>query len=324
MSTEINSQSADSLFLVETPPFLHSGRTVRRMSLDTCLGLLPAGIMAVVTFGLPALWTICLSAGTAVLVEAGCQHLAGRRIRVEDGTALATGIIFAFLLPAEAPWWLTLVGSAFCMIFGKHVFGGIGASPLCAPLVGWAAMTVAWPAFMDAHAVVLHTDLIDPLLKLKYYGVNSLPADSHLSLLLGQQLGGLGASQAGLVALGGVYAVARQAVRVEAVAGFLAGVLGLALVFWLIDPAKYASPELYLLTGSTVFAAFFLITDHSSTPVGSTGLACSGLLAGCLAVLIRVFGVYPDGAPFAILVANLFTPVLDMIRPAVYGKKRGK
>ncbi len=322
MSGTSNGPTAENLFLIETPPFLHNGYTVRRMSLDTCLALLPAGIMSVVTFGLPALWTICLAVGTAILTEVACQHIVGRRIRVDDGTALIAGLLFAFLLPAGAPWWLVLVGTAFMMVFGKHVFGGIGAAPFCAPLIGWAALTVAWPTFMDAHAVVLNTDLFDPLLKLKYAGAHSLPEGSELSLLLGKQLGGLGATQVGLLALGGLYVAARRAVRFEATFGFLVGVLGLGTVFWCIDPGRYVSPELYLLTGSTVLAAFFLITDHSSTPVASVGLLLSGLLAGCMTVLIRVYGAYPDGAPFAILVTNLFTPVFDMIRPAPYGKRR--
>ncbi len=322
MSGTITGPAADNLFLVETPPFLHNGYTVRHMSLDTCLALLPAGIMSVVTFGLPALWTICLAAGTAILTEAACQHVVGRRIRVDDGTALVAGLLFAFLLPAGAPWWLVMIGAVFMMVFGKHVFGGIGATPFCAPLIGWAALTVAWPTFMDAQAVVLNTDLFDPLLRLKYYGVNSLPGGSEQALLLGGQLGGLGATQVGLLALGGLYVVARRAVRLESAFGFLAGVLILGSVYWCIDPARYASPELYLLTGSTMLAAFFLITDHSSTPVGSVGMALSGLLAGCLVVLIRVYGTYPDGVPFAILVTNLFTPVFDMIRPAPYGKRR--
>ncbi len=309
------------LFVVDTPPYMRSGTTLHTMSRDTVLALVPAAVCAFFAFGLAPLRVMALAAGTAILVEALCQRMAGRDIRIHDGTALVTGLLFAFLLPAGAPWWLAVIGAALTMALGKHVFGGLGCNPLCPPLVGWAAMTISWPTQMDPGAMTLNTQFIDPLLRLKYFGPASLPAGSDLSLLLGQQLGGLGSAQVAAVLAGGLFLLARRLIRWEIPLSFLLGVLIVGGIYWHVDPQVHVAPHLYFLTGSTIFAAFFLATDHPSSPVGSVGMALYGLLGGALVVLIRVYGIYPDSAPFAVLLASLLTPAFDMIRPAPYGKR---
>ncbi len=310
------------LFVVDTPPYLHRGYTLHTMSRDMVIALLPAMIMSVFTFGLAPLRVLALAAGSAVLAEALFQRIAKRDIRIHDGTALVTGLLLACLLPPGAPWWLVIIGCALSLALGKHIFGGLGCNPLCPPLVGWAALTLSWPTYMDPSAVTLQTELIDPLLRLKYFGVDSLPAGSELSLFLGQQLGGLGSSQVAAVAAGGLFLLLRRAIRWEIVVAFLAGVLLTGSLYWFLYPGQQPEPLLYLATGSTVFAAFFLATDHPSSPVGGVGMALYGLLGGALVVLIRVYGVYPDSAPYAVLLASLLTPIFDLIRPAPYGKGR--
>ena len=333
MTQELKTQNLTPLntrpqFVVDTPPYLHRGYTMSGMMRDTLIAMLPAAALAAYYFGIPALRVMALAAGTACLTEALWQKLLGREIRVYDGTALVSGLLFAFLLPAGAPWWLVVTGSALSIIFGKQIFGGLGCNPLCTPLVGWAIMTVAWPTFMDPTAMNLHSAFIDPLVRMKYFGWTALAPDSELPLLLGEQLGGLGSAQVGAVLLGGLFLAARKTVRWEIPAAYLIGVLGLGFIFFQfgeamgVNPASTPAPHLYLLTGSTVFAAFFLATDHSSSPVATGGMFVYGLFAGCMTVLIRVFGMYPDGAPFAVLLAGLITPMCDLIRVAPYGKRR--
>lgn len=315
-------------FVVDTPPYMHRGYTMSGMTRDALIALLPAAALAAYHFGLPALRVMALAAGAACLTEAVWQKLLGREIRVYDGTALVAGLLFAFLLPAGAPWWLVVTGAVLSIIFGKQIFGGLGCNPLCTPLVGWAIMMVAWPTFMDPTAMNLQSAFIDPLIRLKYFGGGSLAPGSELPLLLGEQLGGLGSAQVGAVLLGGLYLAARKAVRWEIPAAFLVGILGLGFFFYQfgaaigVNPAATPEPHLYLLTGSTLFAAFFLATDHTSSPVGPGGMVVYGLFAGCMTVLIRIFGVYSDGAPFAVLLAGLLTPMCDLIRVAPYGKRR--
>lgn len=316
------------LFVVDTPPFFHRNYTLQGMMRDTFIALVPAMALAVYTYGLPALRVMLLAMGTSVLAEAVWERLLGRPLRVWDGTALISGLLFAFLLPAGAPWWLVVVGSVFMIIIGREVFGGHGANPLCPPLVGWAAMTVAWPVYMDPTAMNLMSSLTDPLLKLKYFGAASLPEGCELSLFMGQQLGGLGSSQIAAVLVGGIFLVLRCGARWEVPFFFLLSVFFFGLFFWYfnvplgIDPAKTPAPHLYLLTGSTVFVAFFLATEYSSSPASIPGLFLYGLIGGLMVVLIRIFGIYPDGAPFAVLVASLGSPLYDLIRPKPFGMKK--
>ena len=315
-------------FVVETPPYIHCLYTMNTMMRDTCIALLPAALLAIWTFGVPAFRVMALSAAAAVFAEAVWQRLLGQRLRVYDGTALVTGLLFAFLLPAGAPWWLVLVGSMLTVILGKQVFGGLGANPLCPALIGWALMTIAWPVQMDPAAMNLQSSLIEPLTRMKFFGYAALPPDSELPFFLGQQLGGLGSAQIAAVLAGGLFLAARRAIRWEIPLAFIIGVLVTGLVFWQfgkawgVNPDLTPPPHLYLLTGSTLFVAFFLATDHSSSPVAPMGLLAYGLLAGFMVVIIRIFGIYPDGAPFAVLVASLGTPLFDLIRIAPYGKRR--
>lgn len=333
MTQELKTQNLTPLntrpqFVVDTPPYLHRGYTMSGMLRDGIIALLPAAALAVYYFGIPALRVMALAAGTACLTEALWQKLLGRAVTIYDGTALVTGLLFAFLLPAGAPWWLVVTGAILTIILGKQVFGGLGCNPLCPPLVGWAIVTVAWPTFMDPTAMNLQSAFIDPLLRIKYFGWTSLAPDSELPLLLGQQLGGLGSAQIGAVLLGGVYLAMRTTARWEIPLAYCAGVLAVGFLFYQfagamgVNPASAPPPHLYLLTGSTIFAAFFLATDHSSSPVATGGMLLYGFFAGGMTVLIRIFGIYPDGAPFAILLAGLITPMCDLIRVAPYGKRR--
>lgn len=315
------------LFVVDTPPFFHWNYTLQGMMRDTFIALVPAMALAVYFYGFPALRVMLLAMGTSLLTEAVWERLLGRPLRIWDGTSLISGLLFAFLLPAGAPWWLVIFGSIFMILIGREVFGGFGANPLCPPLVGWAAMTVAWPLFMDPTAMNLYSDLTDPLLKLKYFGAASLPEGIELSLLKGEQLGGLGSTQIAAVMAGGIFLLLRRAIRWEVPVFFLLTVLFFSWMFWQfngafgIDPSRTPAPHLYLLTGSTMFAAFFLATEHSSSPVSAPGLILYSFIAGAMVVFIRIFGVYPDGAPFAVLVASLGSPLYDLIRPKPFGKR---
>ena len=319
---QTDTTSLKPLFVVETPPYIHRGVTIHGMMRDTVLALLPAMALALMAHGVAAFRVMALAAGVSVLAEAVCVRLAGQKLRIEDGTALISGLLLAFMLPVQAPWWLVTAGAVLAMVLGKHVFGGLGANPLCTPLVGWACLYISWPKYMNPTAMVLNTDFIDPLMRLKFFGTQSISPETYKALLMGEQLGGLGSVYVGAVLLGGLFLVARRAVRWEIPVTYLLTVYALGFLLWTIDPARYIAPELYLLTGSTVFAAFFLATDHPSSPFSIWGIALFGVLAGAMTVLIRAYGIHLDGAPFAILLANLFTPLLDMIRPVPWGGRK--
>ncbi len=312
----VNQQSA---FTVTAAPFWHSGRTLTGDMYRLLLVLLPAALLGMYRFGYDALTVLALAGLTAVATEALVQRPMRQTPSAHDFTALADGILFAFMLPATAPWWIVVVGSATTIILGRMVFGGYGGSPVCAPAVGWCVLTVSWPAYMDLNGMLLAWDLVEPLSDLKYFGAESVAHITPGSLLLGEHLGALGASQSGLVLLAGIALLAMGRVRWHIPVSYLAGVFGTALIYWLIDPQLYAPPLFHILAGTTIFTAFFLLPYPSAAPVFRIPMLLFGLLAGALTILIRVYGIYPDGAPFAVLLANLCTPLLDLIQPKPFG-----
>jgi len=312
----------EPLLVVCMPPHVHCGRTIKRYMGETLIAMLPAAIMALVAFGMGAARVMALACAVAVATEYLCNRITRREQSLDDLSALHAGLLFSFLLPASAPWWLVTVGSAASIVLGKMIYGGLGANPLATPLVGWALCRISWPRFMDTNATMLNLDLPAPLQQLKYFGLESIRSIDATSLLAGHQLGGLGEVQVAALFLGGLFLLARRHIRWEIPASFLLGVALTAWVYQLIDPTTYAPPLFHLLAGGTVFGAFFLATEPASTPVGLIPSLLFGLVAGTMVVIIRVYGVYPDGVPFAILLANLFTPLFDRIRPRPFGGPR--
>lgn len=308
-----------NLFSVSAAPIWHCGRTVRSTMLHSLVALLPAAILAVYRYGYDALSVIAWAALTAVITEYLMQKWMNRDSTADDFTALFDGVVFAFLLPSTAPIWMVIIGSALTIILGRMVFGGYGGSPVCAPAVGWAVLTVSWPQFMDLNAMLLSWDLVEPLSDLKYFGVEAITDISYSSLLLGQNLGALGASQVLLIAAGGIYLLVTQQLRWFIPLSFLAGVYLTGLIFNMVDPSLHASPVFHLLSGSTMLAAFFLMPYPSSSPVWKIPMFIYGFLGGALLIIIRTYGIYPDGACFAVLLASLCTPLLDLIQPKPFG-----
>ena len=306
---------------VSSPAFWHSGRTTAAAMRTVLAGLAPAAILAVLHWGGDALRVMALSVSACVILEALWQRIMERPVTVDDCSAVVEGLLLAFLLPAAAPWWLVIIGAALTVLLAKMVFGGLGATPLCAPLVGWAALTISWPLHMDPNAAALSTMYVDPLVRLKYFGAAHMADFSYGRLFLGAQISALGASQAGAILLGGLFLLARGIRRWEIPAAFLAGVICMSMVFYAINPQHYADPLFHLLTGSTLLAAFFLATDPSCSPNRLLPMLIYGFVGGCLLILIRVYGAYTDGAPFAVLLINLLTPQLAGIQPKPFGAR---
>lgn len=307
--------------VVSPAPHVRVGMGVRNLMLHSLVALAPAVVMAVMAYGLPAARVMALAAAATVLVEALCKKWMNRDVDVDNFSALYAGLLFAMLLPASAPWWLVCIGGALTASIGRCVFGGYGSAPLCAPLVAWAMCCVSWPAAMDVDLSMAHVAMNEPLAQLKYFGAEALWQFDLTDLFLGSQLGALGASQVAALFAGGLYMIARRVIRWYIPVGFLAGVFVSALVFNLVWPETTASPAFHLLTGSVVLGAFFLATDTGASPVGRVPMLLFGCIAGVLVMVIRVWGVYPDGVPFAILLASLASPLLDRVRPKPFGGK---
>ncbi len=304
---------------VTAAPYLHCGRTIPKVMRDHLFALLPAALLAVYFYGLDAAEVIAWAGLAAVAAEALSQKLMGLPSTADDYSALTAGVMFAFLLPATAPAWMVAFGAASGVLLGRMCFGGYGCSPVCAPVVGWAVLKVSWPDYMDINGMLLHWDKTHPLSELKYFGLEAVQDVSYGSLFLGEHLGALGAAQAGAILLGGLFLLARGHVRLWIPVAFLAGVFLTGQLYALIDPQSHPSALFHILTGSTLFAAFFLMPYPSASPMGRIPMVLYGLLGGALVIIIRAYGIYPDGVPFAVLLASLFTPLMDLIQPRPFG-----
>lgn len=314
--------SANACLLIgESAPHIHCGRTIRGMMLDMLIALIPSAALAIIYWGVDALRVMALAVAVAVLVEAACCRLMNRKISIDDLNAVVVGLLLAFMLPAGAAWWVVVVGTALSVCLGKMIFGGLGANPVPAVLVGYAAISVCWGIHVDPDTVQLATSWSDPLTKLKFFGAAGIDRFSYFDLLLGRQIGGLGSANVGMILLGGLYLVARGTVRWQIPLAFLVGTAAVSGLFYLTAPEMYAPPMFHLLTGSVMLAAFFIATDSACSPSRTAAMIIYGLLGGALVVLIRIYGMHVDGTAFAVLLASLVVPYCVLLRPKPFGVK---
>ena len=185
----MSNSNNDILLAISTPPFWHCGRTIRKNSIHTLIALAPAVVLSLIQWGMPAARVMALAVVVSLVTEAVCQTLMKQKLSQDNGTAAITGLLLAFLLPVSAPWWLVVIAAVCAMGIGRMAFGGYGANQVNATLVGWALVFVSFPLYMDPTASVLHTSLIDPLLKAKYFGGAAVADFPLTDLLLGRQLG---------------------------------------------------------------------------------------------------------------------------------------
>ena len=306
---------------VASAPHLHCGASIKGMMSTILVALFPAVVGAVYWYGMEALRVMALSIATAVIVEALCSKIMDREIRVDDFHAVVVGLLFAFVLPAGAAWWLVVAGSAVTMLLGKMLWGNFGGAPVSAVAVGWAFCRVSWPLAVNIDATMLDTTLVNPLTQFKYFGMDAIADASLYNYVIGDQLGALGGVQVGALLLGGLILLARGVISWENPAGTLVAIMVTGGIYHVADPGMYANPVFHLFTGTTMLAVFFLLTDFTSTPNTRGGKIVFGLVAGFLIILMRTYGQYPDGVLFAVLLANMVTPLCDMIKPKPFGAR---
>ncbi len=310
--------------LVSHAPFWHIGSAVPERHYNTIIAALPAVLMGISVFGVPALAVICLSVSSAVGWELLITRLSKRPNTVGDGNAALIGLLFGMLLPATATWWLVITGTFVAILIGKQIFGGIGGNPFNPAVLAYAIVRISWKNYFDIDAQLLNIDFafpaFNPLVALKAFGPDAISQLNLGDLLIGHQIGGIGAVSGLAIIVGGVYLIARGFVRWEIPLAFIAGLFITAGIFHIVDPSRYAGPIFHLVAGYTLLGAFFLAPEDSSSPVNAIPMLLYGAMGGLMTMLIRNIGAYPDGVIYAILVINLINPLLDKIRPKALGK----
>ncbi|HZX46548.1 MAG TPA: RnfABCDGE type electron transport complex subunit D [Clostridia bacterium] len=315
--------------VVSSSPHIRSEETVQRIMLDVIIALLPAAAASVYFFGMGALMVMLVSIGAAVAAEAAIQKIRNKPVTINDGSAVITGLLLALTLPPSLPLWMAAAGAVVAIGIGKQVYGGLGCNPFNPALVGRAFLIVSFPVQMTTWtspldgvtcATLLGIKILDgvtcatPLGLLKMEGVKT----GYMELFLGNVGGSLGETSALLLILGGAYLIYRGVIDWRIPVSYLGTVAVLTLVLG-------HDPMFHLLAGGLMLGAFFMATDMVTTPLTRLGRIIFGIGAGVLVVIIRLYGGYPEGVLFSILLMNIFTPIIDkFIQPRIYGEVKAK
>lgn len=310
--------------IVSHAPFLHCGNSISQRSYHTMLAAMPAAIVGFICYGASAVGVVSLSISSAILWELLFNFTARRKVSIGDGNAALVGLLFGMLLPATMPWWAVIVGTFFAIVIGKHIFGGIGGNSFNPVMVSMAILMVSWKGMFDFDGMLVAKEFdfvaLYPLATLKHLGTSAAGQFNNMDLFLGQQVGGIGTTCGLAILLGGLYLILRGFIRWEISVSFMVGIVITAYCFHTANAEQYGGPMIHLLSGYTLFGAFFLATEDSSSPVNLVPMLLYGALGGVMTVLIRNIGVYVDGVVFAILFINCVSPLLDKIRPKAIGK----
>ena len=314
---------------VSSSPHVHGPNRTGRLMLDVILALLPALVGAVVSFG-PRVLLVCgLSVAACVFFEWGYRKVMKLDNTVRDLSAVVTGLLLAFVCPVTIPYWTILVGDFFAIIIVKQLFGGIGKN-FMNPALAARAFLFSWPAIMTtwvqpgdwAPLFGSSADAVTSATPLASLHQSALPAESLMSLFLGKTGGCLGETSALLLLLGGLYLVLRRVIRLRIPLTYLGTVALLTLLFPRgNDPLLWMGS--HLLSGGLMLGAWFMATDYVTSPVTGWGQILYGVGCGCITVLIRYFGSYPEGVSYAILMMNACVVLLDKVgRPRRFGLRR--
>jgi len=309
--------------IVSPSPHIHCGSSITKTMYTFIVALIPAVIFAINSYGLHAARVISLAIAGAMIAEFVIQKIMKRDSSFYDGSALLTGLLLALIIPPSVPWWFVLMGSFISIIIGKQIFGGIGYAPLNPVLVGWAILRISWGDYLNFDIAIINYDLAFsyeyPLSILKKVGASGISGLDIMDLIFGKQSGGLGASAIIWIFLGGVFLLLRGVISSMIPVAFILGVAITSALFWGADSVKYASPLFHIVTGNVMIGAFFLATHYSSSPVNKIPQLLFGFGAGALTIIFRVWGVYPDGVVFALMIMSLLNPILDKITPKIPG-----
>jgi electron transport complex protein RnfD len=306
-------------FVLTPGPHLHVDESTSKIMWWVNGALAPAAIWGAYVFGLNAIAVVLASILGAVLAEWGSCKLLKRRPTLVDGSAVCTGLLLALTLPPRLPAWEAFLGAVFAIALGKMIFGGLGFNLFNPALLGRAFLMASFPLGMTSGWAAprpwfgAHLDAVTtatPLAVLKEQGLEAAvklvtsPAGLWNALALGFRPGSIGEVSLILVAIGAAVLLARRIITLTIPLSVLAGVA--------ISTLHTGVPMLHLMSGGLWLGAFFMATDYVTSPTSRNAQIVFGLIAGLLTGIIRVYGGYPEGICYAILLANAIAPGLDI------------
>ena len=303
--------------IVSPSPHIRDNATTSTIMRDVLIGLAPAMIAAVVIFGFRALLMTAVCVAACIIFEYGTERILGRENTISDLSAVVTGVILSFNLPVQLPLWMAVVGCFFAIVIVKQLFGGIGnnfANPAIAAriflLLSFPQPMTTWLQVEGGRAVQ-GVYGATPLALISAGDTANLP--SVMEMLLGTRGGCMGETCAIALILGGVYMIWKKVITPTIPLAFIGGVFVLSLLFGV-------NPVYELLGGGLMLGAFFMATDYTTSPITEKGKIIFGLGCALITMVIRVFGSYPEGVSYSILLMNIITPHINrMVRNKAFG-----
>lgn len=328
--------------MLSTPssPHLQPKAKVRKVMAGVIMALIPGMFAQLWFFGAGVLVNISVALVSAVVFETLMLLATGKSPLkfLLDGSAIVTALLLALCLPPTAPWWLTVVGTGFAMIFGKHLYGGLGNNPFNPAMIGFVVLFISFPTEMtqwtapvgvesSIETKVGTTEVVTQATPLDTMGSEARLGKSIDEIREGavfSSLSGVGWQWIALAyLLGGIFMLARGIIRWQIPVSMLLAFTAVSTIFWLVDSAAYADPIFHLLSGATMIGAFFIATDPVSASTTPRGRLIYGAGIGILAYIIRVFATHPDGIAFAVLLMNICAPLIDAYtQPRVFGRNK--
>ena len=296
-----------SKLMVSPSPHIHDAVSTQSIMRDVLIAMVPALIASVVIFGFRSLVLTAVCVASCMVFELFTRKLLGKSNTVSDLSAAVTGMLLAFNLPVGLPLWMAVVGCFFAIVIVKQLFGGIGqnfANPaISARIFLLLSFSLPMTTWVQVNAVSGATPLAQMALA-RAGEAQVLP--TYLEMLLGQRGGCLGETCALALIIGGVYLIARKVITPTIPLAFIGGVAVLALLFG-------ENPLYHIMGGGCLIGAFFMATDYTTSPVTEKGKVIFGLGCAALTMIIRIFGSYPEGVSYAILLMNIICPLIDRV-----------
>ena len=333
-------------------PYLNSAPSVSVIMVKVMLALVPAIAAYVWVFGASILVMLALASATALAAEALMLKLRNRPIKpyLMDSSALLTAWLLALSLPPLAPWWVVVVGTFFAIVIAKQLYGGLGYNPFNPAMVGYAVLLISFPVIMThwpaplelaqaklsfanqldyifGGGTALNLDAVSMATPLDYLKTQLTLHHSVQEITTAPQFGLLGAKGGELVIgaylLGGIYLLQQRLISWHLPIAFLSVLAFIASAFYLVDATRFVSPLIHLFSGASMLGAFFIITDPVSGPTTPKGKLVFAAGIAVLTFLIRVYGGYPDGVAFSVLLMNMCVPLIDAwTQPRVFGHQK--
>lgn len=326
----------NQILTVSPSPHVYGKENVNKIMYGVIIAMIPALAVSFLYFGLSAILVTLISVFFCVSFEWLIQkYILKNKPSITDGSAIITGMLLAFNVPSSIPWWMVMVGSLMAIGVAKMSFGGLGNNPFNPALVGRVFMLISFPVDMTSwpKPSLFNMNLIDaqtgatPLAVIKEGVKNgqqisdlmsTLP--SYFDMFIGQMGGSLGEISAISLIIGGIYMLMKKIISWHIPVAMLGSMIIFSGILNIINPEVYVDPMFHILTGGAMLGAIFMATDMVTSPMHPTSMLIFGAGIGILTILIRVFGAYPEGVSFAILIMNAFVPLLNKIKPKRFGR----